>query len=54
MPRGTKSMRPRLCFLVRVMRTPFLGFLDCLFIFLPSVFQKQIEFRVWREEGRGV
>ena len=46
-------MKPRLCFLVRVMKTLFLGFLDCFFIFLRPVFQKQIEFRVGKREGRG-
>ena len=46
---GTKSVKPRLCFLIRVMRTPFSGFLDRFFIFFPSVFQKKMKFRVWRE-----
>ena len=54
MPRGTKSMMPRLCFLVKVMRTQFSGFLDCFFIFFPSVFQKKMKFKVWRGEGKGV
>ena len=31
------------------MRTPFSRFLDSV----PSVFQKKMELRVWREEGRG-
>ena len=53
MPRGTKSMRPRLCFLVRVMRTPFSRFLVCFFIFFPSVFQKKMEFKVLRGKGKG-
>ena len=37
---GTKLVRPRLCFLVRVLRNPFLGFLDtliALFLSLPPI-----------------
>ena len=51
MSRETKSVRHRLCFLVRVMRTPFSGFLYYFFIFLQLVFQKKIEFRFGEKEG---